>query len=150
MLSFSLHININNGPIAACNALSQPPAMWPVIVLCEVNPSDAGDNDDGVRTNDDQNDKDDNIDCDQLRPAQPLYTRVRRRHGVSISWYDWLSARYPGWLMTGLCCPRTTAAITDHDNKNTPTSIPGPPSICRNNACMDHSLLKSLEKTWKQ
>ena len=49
-----------------------------------------------------------------------------------------------------LVCPRTTAAITDHDNKNTPTSIPGPPSICRNNACMDHSLLKSLERTWKQ
>ena len=39
MLSFSLHININNGPIAACNALPSQLTLWPVIVLCEVNPS---------------------------------------------------------------------------------------------------------------
>ena len=65
-----------------------------------------------VRTNDDQNDKDDNIDCDQTGGrCWSLRCRVlRRRHGESISGYDWLSVRYPGWLMTA-------AAITDHDNK---------------------------------
>ena len=65
-----------------------------------------------VRTNDDQNDKDDNIDCDQNSGRwRSLRCRVlRRRHGESISGYDWLSVRYPVWLMTA-------AAITDHDNK---------------------------------
>ena len=70
MLSFSLHININNGPIAACNALSpqlsgsqQCDQSWYCVKSTLARA--ASYNDDGLGTNDDQNDKDDNIDCDQ-------------------------------------------------------------------------------------
>lgn len=79
MLSFSLHININNGLIAACNALSLSSAqLYDQSSYC-VKSTLAGaamDNDDCLPKSDDQNDNnDDNIDCDQGAPHREEETR---------------------------------------------------------------------------
>ena len=65
MLSFSLHININNGLIAACNALSLQLRLYDQSSYC-VKSTLAGaamDNDDCLLKSDDRNDNVDNIDC---------------------------------------------------------------------------------------
>ena len=73
MLSFSLHININNGPIAACNALSLQLRLYDQSSYCVKSTlaRAAMDNDDCLLKSDDRND---NIDC-----GAPCETEETRR-----------------------------------------------------------------------
>ena len=77
----------------ACNALSLSSAqLYDQSSYC-VKSTLAGaavDNDDCLPKSDDRNDNDDNIET----VTRGLLTG-RRRHGGSISGYDWLSVRYP-------------------------------------------------------